>query len=359
MEQVLTDYLLIDRFDPDLEYDYTPLKEAVITAWGDPDADKYTLIRIIDGLLDIGEVTDPRLAAILAESYSQGIGREAPDEKLAKIWTLAEALQFGEIYALITEEVDTVEEQRKMMPLHLLLTYAGDLRSMSTLPFLYNMFAISINAVYKQGDARSPFINEAIFYTTQSIIWTQKLQDPETINNCPKDAREVIFSPQHLTDYKAQEASAWYNRGRAYRFKYLESDENYSYRGAAITSMKNAAKLGHERAQYFFPGLLMRSATDEQLNEAAEYARDKVLADPEHYLILGNEAGEDTNDEEIGSDVVCMIAQYYAEGLGSFPKNGDTAHRLFETAAAHNSEWAKDALGHFKKKLFGGWEFSA
>lgn len=101
-----------------------------------------------------------------------------------------------------------------------------------------------------------------------------------------------------------------------------------------------------------------RSGTEEQLNEAASYAKERVLSNPRQYMTIGDEAGKDTNDSGIGTDVVCMVAQYFAEGLGDWTKDGNMAHKLFDAAAANGSEWAQDALTHFKRKILGGWEFS-
>lgn len=355
MDRVFLEYMGLDRFDPDLEYDYDPLKSAVIRDW-ETGNDRQSLAKVLDKLADVAEIDNPQLAKIYSESFQAGNGRDIPDERLAKIWQHIAEGSFDDVYNLVTTDVDTAAGIKEMIRVHQILSFSGDLRSTRLLVQVCDLYSTLLNN-FCRDMGPGPIMNEAAHYAVQSVILAEKLQDSETQQGCSDAAREAWFNAEQIAKYRELEASAWYNRGRAYRFKYKEDDENNSFRGAAITSMKKAAALGHEKAQYYFPGLLMRKATEEQLREAINYARDSVLADPEKYAVTGDEIGKDTSDVSIGSDVVCMTAHFYGEGLGGYAKDGNKSHELFEAAAKHGSEWGVDALGHFKKKMFGGWEF--
>lgn len=354
MQKIIEEYLRIDAFDPEIDFDYEPLRQAICDEWDSPNSDKALLFSVIDKLADVGEILDQHLAAILSECYSLGIGEVQPNEKLAEIWSLAASSNFGSIYDLTSFDIDNYTEIKKAFQIYQLLDLAGDLRATRLLPPLSNALSTFSLVAYKDIGMNS--LNEAIYYATSSITYSKKLQDPDTIKTCSSEVRELWFDQNHIDEYRSFEAEGWYNRGKAYRFKYKENDDS-SLRSKYLVSMKNAALLGHENAAYYFPVLLLRSGTDEQINEAGNFAKEAVLTNPEAYIVAGDNVGKETNDEAIGSDAVCMIAQFYAQGLDSFPRDGNLSHQLFTIAAKHNSEWANDSLSHFKKKIFGGWEF--
>lgn len=350
----IIEYLQIDRFDPDVEFDYKPLKHTLKEIWASG-TNKEKAVQLLDDLADIGEIDDPDLAAMFATSYEEGIEPHSVDETLGKCWRSIANGSFSDVYEMYDYDVSDYESILTTLRLCRFLSMANDLRAIRTYVPSALLFAQLLNNMFRDTGDVNP--NRAAYYSVEAIIWSKKLQDEQIKGQCPPEIRDIWFNEDNLSAYRQQEADGWFERGRAYRFKYLESDNNYSYRSASITSMKNAAKLGNLNAGYFFPALLMRQGTDEQITEAVQYAHLAVCENPIHYLEEGDKAGLSTNDSEIGTDVVCLIAQCYAEGIYGLSVDYEESHRLFEAADTNGSEWAKEALSHFKKSLLGGWKY--
>lgn len=354
MNELIRAFQCINVFDPELEYDYEPLKTVLKQEWHD-EASKALIVATLDELSRVGEIDDAELCSMLAQSYSEGISPHEQDDRLATIWNHFADGEFGKIYPLVNHDLETNPSIKECLVFDQMLAWVGDLRAMRTFvaECLYEGSLIACLGLDSGAD-------EVIYYTTAAIPIARKLQSEEYRSGLSQDVVDSWFNDDYIAEYRSFEADAWFQRGRAYRAKWLTEspDDAPRFRPPALTSMRNAADLGHEAASYYFPGLLMgRWSTEQQLDEAALYAKDEVIRNPGEYIKKGNEFGKKTGDVDLGAKVVCFVAQCYAESLGSFEKDCDLAHRLFEVASQYGSEWADDALGHFKKRFLGGWEY--
>lgn len=353
-ESLRVSFYHADHYDVGREYDYRPIKEEIKECWSREDS-LAQIVDILDIMAEVGEIDDPELAAMMAASYSDGVGDHDCDNRLAQLWSYVARGEFDAADELVDKTAGSYASIMESVKVYGTLSVAGDPRAIQSYVFFCCLLAGVLNNMYK--DTGGAPINRAEYYATQGIAWSRNLQSPEFIASYPAEAIDYFFGEENLAMYRKAEADCWFERGRTFRFKYLASDDNYAFRGACITSMKNSADLGNELAKYYFPSFLMRRGTDEQLDEAADYAKQSVLANPELYIRTGDSAGERTNDVEVGQEVVCLVAQYFAQGLGSFPKDGNQVRELFIVASNFGNAWAKEALEHFKKHLLGGWEY--
>lgn len=297
---------------------------------------------VVCGLLDCaaenGGALDTRLAGLMAQRYKGAFGSDA-DELLAKLWLAVEE-QDSDKLSDLREELPAAGKHYETVFWAEVNALLGDSIAARTTP-LY-----AINVAHTAIDARLYEI--ALKPAKTAIFWLEKIESGLQDYDYPWGAlpNDVDLAPQLS---KAQ-ADSWAVLGRANYMMWIAHNER-TFMDAAKDAFGVAFGKGSFTAGFYLA--VLTPETNEELSQATEIANSMLDYDMEACL-----AEIDALPENENGSFACALLNTAANGLcfgiGNLPVSYEKAYAYYELSAQRGDELARQELGRFSKKLFGG-----
>ena len=300
----------------------------------------------VRALLDAAEnnrslLSDPRLAELMVRRYSGAFGEE-PDELQSKLWAAFGAQDYEKVDDLREE----LEDSGKHLE-HLFWTDASALLGSSLAARMVPLYAADIFGTAMEGG----FYDVAYYAADKSVYWLEKIENglegyAYPWGSLPQDEE---LAPRYLQ----LQADSWATLGRSSFVKCVQSGANVQSSSAKF-ALTVAFEKGSFAAGFYLAYMLPQ--TDEEWAEGAEIAN--AMLDYDLNACLSEIDALPENDKgEFSCELLNLAAKGLCYGIGNLPVSYDKAYSYYEISAQRGSETAKEKLGHFRKKMFGGLVF--